>query len=91
MATNPSEIMVGINAEWARTHANNVMSERLVEQLKLILAQIEVSAKRNGFYIEVPNIDGLVQDELRKRGFKVEYNSVQTTDPRETSYHIIKW
>lgn len=85
------KIIPEITANWARITAANVMSEKIKSQLQSILIQIKDAVYDNKMAIYVNSIDKLVQQELTKRGFKVEYNNVSSVDPRETSYYTISW
>jgi gamma-glutamylcysteine synthetase len=80
-----------INANWARMTATNVMSEKLKLELEGLLIRIKDAAYNNKMTIYTNSLDKLVQQELTKRGFKVEYNNVSSIDPRETSYYTISW
>lgn len=80
-----------INANWARTTATNIMSEKIKSELQSILTQIKDAVFNNKMCVYANSIDKLVQQELTKRGFKVEYNNVSPIDPRESSYYTISW
>lgn len=87
----PENIQPEINANWARTQAKEVMSEKAKQQLESILLKIKEAASKNETYAFVTSIDNIVKKELERRGFSVEYINVSSIDPRETSYYTIKW
>lgn len=87
----PDKIQPEINANWARTQAKEVMSEKAKQQLESILLKIKEAVSNNEMYTYTNSIDNIVKKELERRGFSVEYINVSSVDPRETSYYTIKW
>ena len=87
----PDKIQPEINANWARTQAKEVMSEKAKQHLESILLKIKEAASKNEMYAYANSIDDIVKKELERRGFSVEYHKVTSIDPRETSYYTIKW
>ena len=87
----PENIQPEINADWARTKAKEVMSERAKQQLESILFKIKEAVSKNEMHAYTNSIDNIVKKELERRGFSVEYHNVSSIDPRETSYYTIKW
>lgn len=80
-----------INANWARMTATNVMSEKVKLELESLLIRIKDAVYDNKMTIYTNSLDKLVEQELIKRGFHVQFNNVSSIDPRENSYYTISW
>jgi len=87
----PNEILTEVTANWARTTASEIMSEKSKTELIKCLQLIKEAVNRNEMSTSVSSIDNLVKQELTKRGFKVQFYNVSSIDPREQSYYTINW
>lgn len=67
-----------INADWARTHAKNIMNSTATAQLTECLAKIAEAASNNQMSVHLRiAAEPIVATELKKRGFIVDLRDNQ--------------
>lgn len=89
METN--KIHPEITANWARTTASEIMSEKANNQLLDCLTRIKEAVSKNQMSAYANSLDDIVKKELTKRGFKIEFINAGSIDPRDSSYYTISW
>lgn len=85
----PDEIPVSHIDTFNAAEARRIVKEVKLKGLAKIISDIKIKAKNGDIRYEVESLSSEVVEELKVRGFKVDYFS----DPRgeEDSFHSISW
>ena len=71
-----------ITAEWARKTANEILGEKVKEEIKRCLSSIEMAVKNNKMQVDVYQyVEELTKKDLINRGFKINFTDNQIDGP----------